>query len=164
MEREDLLKCVAPCSLLCLICTAHKDGPITNSAKALHTYLEGFDGLLCKNMPKEAAEGFSKEFQGFRDTLLNFTGASCHGCRAEPSLKAGCIEGCVIPQCSKAHGVDFCGECGDFPCEIAKAFFEERDPLVEEAWETGSSRLREIGEEAYFEEKKSLSHYLHYSK
>lgn len=35
-----------------------------------------------------------------------------------------------------------------------------RHPVIAGDWENGSKRLREIGLEAYFEEKKSVSHYV----
>lgn len=163
MEREKLLHEVAPCSLLCYTCTGYKDGVIAECAKKLHTYLDGFEKLVGRNMSKEDRENWYRDFNTFRGTLANI-GGGCHGCRADASLKGGCIEGCVIPECVKERGVDFCADCREFPCQRARDFFASYDGKVEEVWEKGTERIREIGIEAYFEERKNVSHYLHYNE
>jgi hypothetical protein len=52
------------------------------------------------------------------------------------------------------HGVDFCFECADFPCD--KADFE---PMLKPKWLKANERMEAIGPEAYLEEAKSKSHY-----
>ena len=41
MEKSEIIKKVAPCSLMCHTCSAYNDGVICVSAKTLLKYLEG---------------------------------------------------------------------------------------------------------------------------
>ena len=44
----------------------------------------------------------------------------CPGCRkAEGKIFWG---ECELAKCSMAKGIDFCYECGEFPCDLLKAF------------------------------------------
>ncbi len=70
----------------------------------------------------------------------------------------------MIPSCVQERGIDFCAQCSEFPCEKARVMFDGHDDKIGGAWEEGSRRLREIGLEAYFAEKKDVSHYLHYKE
>ena len=62
-------------------------------------------------------------------STLTACGECCTGCRKKTAgLCGGCIEtdgqcqewaesgGCPIHQCTRQHGVSFCGLCGEFPC------------------------------------------------
>lgn len=168
MEKEKLLDYVAPCSLLCYACPSLKTGTVAECARKLHNYWEGFCEFRSKHLPEESRDKWHAEFNAFDNTLQFLGGASCPGCRNNPpSSKAGwgCLDGCVIPACAKAHGVDFCAECNDFPCREAKDFFATLgDDSITASWESETRRLREIGLEAYFEEKKDVSHYIRYKK
>jgi len=147
VEKEDLLKRIAPCGLLCYTCTAAKDGAIRSHSRALLRLLESFDDF---------AERFSSfeptlnKYPDFKEVLLLFSGASCEGCReGEPGFP-----GCHVSPCTKDKGVDFCFECEAFPC--ADVSF---DPRLREKWLKANERMKEIGIEAYFNEGKDTSHY-----
>lgn len=161
MERDELLNFVAPCSLLCYTCTGFKDGPVTECAKKLYTYLNGFGEMRGTNMQPREREEWLAEFEKFHNTL-QYVGGVCGGCRE--GRGSGCIEGCVIPDCVKERGVDFCAQCSEFPCEKAAEFFKTCGGAVRSAWESGSVRLKEVGLENYFQEKKIVSHYIHYKQ
>ncbi|MCL2772587.1 MAG: DUF3795 domain-containing protein [Oscillospiraceae bacterium] len=153
MEKEKLLNYIAPCSLLCYTCMSFKDGPSSTSAKKVYNYSDGWGEFYNTLIPEEKREEAYKEFSAFQNTLKFLGGASCPGCRNNPQSNKsgwGCAEGCVIPACVKEHGVDFCAECDEFPCQTCD--------------NTGSKRIKEIGIEAYFEEMKDISHYIRYKK
>lgn len=166
MEKGKLLQYVAPCSLLCYACGSFKDGPVSECARRLHTYWEGYCEFRSRYLPEESRSAWHTEFKAFDDTLQYLGGASCPGCRNNPPSNKGtwgCLEGCVPQACVKEHGVDFCAECDEFPCQKAKDFFTTHENLVDE-WESGNRRIKEVGAEAYFEEKKDISHYIRYKE
>ena len=51
MDNSDILKKVAPCSLMCHTCSGYKDGVICESAKTLLKYLEGIKEFYGKHLP-----------------------------------------------------------------------------------------------------------------
>ena len=60
----------------------------------------------------------------FEQILTMYSSAPCHGCRSEEHN--GCsINGCFILECTKKRGIDFGGECDEFPCNKVAAVFEE---------------------------------------
>lgn len=163
IEKQKLLHYVAPCSLLCYTCPGLKDGAISGCAHRLCKYFEGYYDFNDANIP-EQYHSLLDEFEAFYLKLDGYTKASCPGCRNNPSTGIGCIEGCVVPSCVKEHGVDFCAECQEFPCQKAKDFFTTVNNIIGSDWEAGSKRIREVGIENYFNEKKDLSHYISYKK
>lgn len=164
MEKETLLHRVAPCSLLCYTCLASKDGAFSECGPRLDRYCEGVCEFLtevCGLTGEERAkhEAFFEEFHG---ALKQLSGGACQGCRSD--VKSGCLGDCVVPDCIKQHGVDFCGECKEFPCQMAKEYFSKNHPSLGKRWEKGNLRIREIGIEGYYEEMKDISHYAHHKK
>lgn len=163
MEKEKLLNYVAPCSLLCCTCMACKEGFLTDCAKRLKNYCEGVCEFFCQNQSEEQQKETKAFFQNFDGALWNLSGGSCNGCRnSDHSYGTGCIGGCPIPECVKKHGIDFCAECNEFPCQTVKDFFASGNKTLIKVWENGNTRIKEIGAEAYFNEKKNISHYIHY--
>ncbi len=59
------------------------------------------------------------------------------------------------------NGVDFCGECGDFPCQKTKGLFE---PEVYKQWLNGNQEIRDKGIEAFWESHSERPHYIPYKK
>lgn len=165
MKKEELLYRVAPCSMLCYTCLALRDGAFSECAPRLDKYCEGVCEFLAKvcGLSGEELERHNAFFEEFHGSLKQLSGGHCHGCRSDASLKQGCLGGCIIPDCVKQHGVDFCAECTEFPCQAAKDFFSAHKNSGR-IWEEGSGRIREIGAEAYYEEKKDTSHYIHHKK
>ena len=148
MEREDLLRKIAPCSLVCHTCTASKEGVIRCRAAEMLGLLEGFDTVaekLVDHMPPLA------KYADFRLVLNSFAEASCEGCRGEQSPWPDC----PIAPCARSKGVDYCFECDEFPCQRVGADFALR-----ERWLRGTRRMREIGAAAYCAEVEGRSHYL----
>jgi hypothetical protein len=147
MDRQELLRRVAPCGLLCYTCTAAKDGAIQNHSRTLLTLLDSFDDF---------AERFSdheprlRRYPSFKDVLLLLSEAECEGCREGVCA----FPGCPVPGCITQREHDFCYECSAFPCGVVSADFPLR-----EKWLAANRRMAEIGTQAYFDEMKDTSHY-----
>lgn len=161
MTREELLHGIAPCSLMCHTCPALKDGVIAETASRLLGYFEGYYDFLDARIPAENTE-YRQKVQGHLQRLEQYTRRPCPGCRENPS--GCCIEGCTVSACIKERKLDFCAECPDFPCEKTEKFFSALDPIILNDWKRGTERLRQIGPEAYFSEKKNVSHYKSFKK
>ena len=78
----------------------------------------------------------------------------CDGCRAETRFYY-CEHNCKMVPCAQEKGVDFCGECDEYPCEIIKTFQAEM-PHRLELW-AAQDRIKEVGFETWFDEM--LEHY-----
>lgn len=155
MNRDDILKKVAPCSLMCHTCSACADGVIRRSSETLLRYLDGIKDFYRKHIP-DAVDSYSN----FEGVLAMYSGGPCPGCRA--GEHNGCsIAGCFLPECTKEHGVDFCGECREFPCQKTKDLFEED---VYGQWLQGGREIRDNGIEAFWESHSEDPHYRPYKK
>ncbi len=96
---EDDFKMTAPCGLDCSICELHPAGKDDN----LRAY------LISRGIPEEKLP--------------------CPGCR---ELKGECpvLRGsCATYQCAKKHDVDFCFQCGDYPCGRLNPSLDMADTL-----------------------------------
>ncbi|MBD5501451.1 MAG: DUF3795 domain-containing protein [Lachnospiraceae bacterium] len=155
MERSEILKKVAPCSLMCHTCSAYNDGVICESAKILLKYLEGMKDFYEKHIP-DVVESYSD----FEETLCMYSVAPCSGCRS--TEHNGCsIAGCFLLECTKNHNIDFCGECDEFPCEKTLKLFEEE---VYKQWLEGNQQIRDHGIETYWKNNSENPHYKPYKK
>ena len=155
MDKSEIIKKVAPCSLMCHTCSAYNDGIICASAKTLLKYLEGIKEFYEVHMP-DAVESYNN----FEGVLSIYAGASCSGCRS--TEHNGCsIEGCFLLECTKNHGVDFCGECNEFPCKKTQGIFEE---IVYRQWLEGNQQISEYGIEAFWKNNSENPHYRPYKK
>ena len=75
---------------------------------------------------------------------------ACHGCRSDKRAFY-CEEFCTFRSCAAEKGIDFCGECDEYPCGPLKAFQAEM-PHRNELW-NDHQRIREVGFERWFREK-----------
>lgn len=153
MKRSEILKRVAPCSLMCNTCSGYHNGVICESAKILLKYLEGMKEFYEKHIP-DAVESYSN----FEEVLRIYNAASCLGCRS--TEHNGCsIEGCFLLECTKNRHIDFCGECNEFPCEKTRQLFEEE---VYKQWLEGNQQIRDYGIELFWENNSEKPHYKPY--
>ncbi|MBN2223087.1 MAG: DUF3795 domain-containing protein [Deltaproteobacteria bacterium] len=147
MTYEKINKSLAPCGLNCVKCMAYAEGDIKRHAAELTRLLGSFDIY---------AERFSKfapvfaNYPSFKELLAHFSSGSCRGCRAGECI----YPNCGVGPCTREKGIDFCFECGEFPCE--KSNF---DPHLKERWITMNERMKEIGPEGYWEETKDQPRY-----
>lgn len=154
MKKEELLKRVAPCSLMCHTCAAYEGGVICNSSRQLLKYMEGMSEFF----QKHAAHILDKH-QILEDELNKYAQGKCSGCRDNRDCACS-ISGCYIPECTKRHQVDFCGECEEFPCNGIREVFEAE---VYHQWLRGNTEIRDKGVESYWENSKEKSHYIAYT-
>ena len=153
MEKSEILKKVAPCSLMCHTCSVYCNGVICQSSKTLLKYLDGMKEFYEEHIP-DAVESCSN----FEGVLRRYSDGSCSGCRS--TAHNGCsIEGCFLVDCTKKHGIDFCGECDEFPCMKTKDLFEE---MVYNQWLKGNQQIREHGIEAFWKNNSEKPHYQSY--
>ena len=73
----------------------------------------------------------------------------CHGCRTD-KRSFFCRTECKMSQCAAEKGIDFCGECTDYPCSDLKDF-QSKMPHRLELWQN-HERIKEVGYEKWFEE------------
>lgn len=155
MNKSEILKNVAPCSLMCHTCSAYCNGVICESSKTLLKYLEGIKEFYEKHIP-DAVESYSN----FEEILLMYSAAPCSGCRS--TEHNGCsIEGCFLLECTKNHHIDFCGECDEFPCKKTMELFEDE---VYKQWLEGNQQIRDHGIEFFWENNCENPHYKAYKK
>lgn len=153
MERNEILKKVAPCSLMCHTCSAYCNGVICEYSQTLLKYLDGMKEFYEKHIP-DAVESY----KNFKEVLCMYNAGPCSGCRS--TEHNGCsIEGCFLLECTKKHGIDFCGECEEFPCQKVHKLFEE---VVYRQWLDGNQQIRDYGIEYFWEKNSENPHYKPY--
>lgn len=153
MNRMELLEKIAPCSLMCYTCGAYKNGIICKTAKQLLCYMDGVKEFYEKH---EAVQ--NENYNIFYEELKNYSTGSCFGCRNKEHH--GCsIEGCFILACVDEHGVDFCGECMEFPCSKTISLFEEE---VYKQWLSGNQEIQKNGIEDFWKKNCEKPHYQAY--
>lgn len=158
IARELLLEYVAPCSLLCYTCPSCKKGIVCDLAKQLNHYVEGYGESLKKSYPNFCYKKVLKKYDNFKEQLDRLSAHKCLGCRLGAGENGVCMVGCIIPECTKEQGVDFCGECNKFPCDKVKAGAVYNVELYEK-WLDGSQKIKEVGAIAYFDEESKKAHY-----
>lgn len=158
--KEEILKSIAPCSMFCSTCTGCEYGQISYHAKKLLKLLEGHEEFLDKNLKAEYRHKLD-EYKTFHKKLKKYAYPKCSGCRTNRA--AGCsIKNCIIPDCTKEHGVNFCAECTEFPCSKVNESIYKKTTV--EKWLKGNKEIQEDGIDAYYENNTNISHYINYSK
>ena len=74
----------------------------------------------------------------------------CKGCR----IQDGCVlhEDCKTLACVKAKGVDFCSDCGNFPCENLHPAVDGAERLPHNLKVYNLCRMKLLGAEKFLEE------------
>jgi len=78
----------------------------------------------------------------------------CCGCRSD-TLNIYCKEHCYMKPCAESRGIEFCGECPEYPCTQLKDFQSKR-PHRLELWDS-QARIKEVGYEKWYIEM--IEHY-----
>lgn len=73
----------------------------------------------------------------------------CKGCRSDKRCFY-CESKCTMTRCAAAKGVDFCGDCAEYPCNDLKAFQAELPHRIE-LWKS-QARIKEAGYEKWYAE------------
>lgn len=74
--------------------------------------------------------------------------ARCNGCRSDVRTPY-CMK-CTMAACAADKGIDFCGECGEFPCDDLKRFQSAMPHRIELFGNL--ERIRSVGYEQWLEE------------
>lgn len=145
---------IAPCGFCCYTCMAKNNGAVEKRAKEIMVYFEGYYNFMKENLPF-GKKRYAKEIKDFEERLGKFTERKCPGCRSG-ALRGCCIPDCFILKCVKERGIDFCGECDDFPCEKSKSFFKGKT-LTQ--FLNNNENIKKDGIEKYHSDAISRSHY-----
>lgn len=138
-EAELIASRIALCGLSCGQCLAFGGGVVQIHATALKTALGDNFGVYAKRFADMNAVF---ENYGQFEALLDFFGqGSCGGCREK-----GCLfKECKVPACSREHGVTYCYECGEFPCDR-----HGMPEALAERWQANNEKMRETGPFAWY--------------
>ncbi len=147
MKKEELLKFIAPCGLVCYTCDHFQSGVINEAAKRLLYVLESYDRFLKEHPASRPISGRYDDFQAVLEYLAN---VECKGCRESKCMGSECF----VAKCVKEKQVDFCYECREFPCD--KTGFEDD---LKQKWLSKNNRIKTVGMEQYFKEEKEIPHY-----
>ena len=152
MKKSDnsLPEKFGPCGLLCEKCFAFEGGPIKNHAEQLKHYLGNFDNYAARFVTLLNEPTFEK-YKDFKDLLHLFSTGTCKGCRKQ---ECHLFSDCKVKDCYKTKNVDFCFECGEFPCD--KTGFDEN---LQQRWIKLNTEIREIGLENYYNRIKNKPRY-----
>ena len=147
MDYKKIVSELAPCGLDCSRCVFSANGSIRKNAEELLEELRGFEKM---------AKFFATEnpalagYDSFIAVLEFLKSGECNGCRNG----AGCYDGCEARNCVKTGKVDFCFECGSFPCDRNKF-----PPRLAHIWQKNNEAMKATGVEAFYAEQKKKPRY-----
>ena len=147
MTHDEMLKHLAPCGLDCTRCATFGGGKVAGLSRELSSALEGFDKMA------QRMAGFFEPFgqyDSFVRILEFFSGASCRGCRQG----GGQYPGCKAKGCTEEKGVNFCGECDEFPC-MKNRF----NPDLQDKWVKNGEIIRSKGAPALYRHQQDKPRY-----
>ncbi len=147
MEYEEAVRRLAPCGLDCSRCADYASGEIQKLSFRL---VELLNGYLRVARVKESIKPVFTSYHQFEEVLKSFAQAACSGCRGNNVL---CPIECVAGVCTREKGVDFCFQCGEFPCS------KKIDTQIQERWLNFNRRMKEIGVEEFYQEQSRLPRY-----
>jgi hypothetical protein len=140
LTYDEILDRLAPCGLDCHRCAMCGSGVIKRTATELAAALEGYENVA----PRVAALlPALANYQQFAEVLAAFSGATCAGCRAGGAT----FPFCAARTCFKEQGVDFCFQCGEYPCER-----NDYPGDFAKRWRENNDRMRDAGVEQYYRE------------
>ena len=113
----------APCGLDCFNCELYEENLNEQMAQFMHEKT---------GVPREAI--------------------SCKGCRAQDGKHFHIPDGCTTLNCVKEKGVDFCSDCGDFPCAMLAPLADGADRFPHNFKLYNLCRIKKVGIDAWIEE------------
>jgi len=150
MDYEYIKSRLSPCGLNCGKCFAFADGEIAFLSKQLKDSLGNFDAYAERFVSLLNNPVFAK-YPDFKVFLNNLSEPKCKGCRKE---KCVLFKSCKVRACSEKRNVDFCFQCGDFPCNDTGL-----DGNLYKRSVGINQKMKEIGVEAYYNEIKDKPRY-----
>lgn len=114
---------------------------ISKTAEKLEqlTGMSGFDQMAEFDPEMAWFTDFKKRLEWFK------TDVACEGCRDEGRQFHA---GCELRRCCMEKKVDFCYDCGNYPCDVVEGF-KAQAPYFED----NLRKIREMGLEAYIKEQ-----------
>jgi len=113
-------------------------------------------GLDCFNCPMFLAASDDKIRKGIAERLgLPEEKASCPGCRAQGGTIEflGMKEPCSVYKCITEKGIDFCSDCGDFPCDHLHPYADRATMVPHNTKVFNLCLIRKMGLKAWAETK-----------
>jgi hypothetical protein len=77
---------------------------------------------------------------------------ACPGCRSEPAVDGA--DPCEIRSCARAHGLEHCGACAEFPCTVISGFASDGVPHHGQTLDN-LRRVRDVGVPAWLAEQEA---------
>jgi hypothetical protein len=151
MKYEDIMAALAPCGLSCEKCFAHAKGDIRHFSLGLKEKLGNFDAYALR-FERMLGEPVFKKYADFKEVLHYLASENCQGCRNE---RCRLFKNCGVRPCHQKKQVDFCFQCGDFPCNQTN--FDER---LYKIWVLINEKIKKIGLENYYEETRVRPRYV----
>ena len=145
--KEKIIKEFAPCGIDCSRCVKFAGGTVVESSGALLAALEGFESMAERMKDKVPALA---SYPAFRAVLEFLSAGSCRGCRSGDSQ----FPLCSAKDCHREKGVNFCFECGEFPCRR-----NSYPPDFEKRWIERNTVMRDGGLEKFCTESKMKPRY-----
>ncbi len=150
MTTDQIMSSIAPCGLNCEKCFAQADGDIRKHSLALQKRLGNFESYA-KRFETQLGNPVFKHYPAFKKMLDYFAQENCKGCRHE---QCKLFKACGIRGCHQNKKIDFCYQCGEFPCNRTNFGKEQY-----EAWVRINRRIQKTGVEQFYEQTKGSSRY-----
>lgn len=147
MTADDHLWKLGPCGLDCSRCVWYGDGPIRSLSRQLRECLGDYARLASGQAESRPA---LRGYPQFQAVLELFAGADCPGCRAAADPHPFC----AARTCSREKGVDFCGQCDEYPCDRNRYGQD-----LKGRWLAMNDRIRLVGPQRFHQEQKSRPRY-----
>ncbi len=147
MDYQEVITRLAPCGLDCSRCADRQDGEIGALSARLQELLGNYQRLAAM---KAAGRPEFAHYEQFATVLAALARPACSGCRGD---HVTCPLDCAARTCHREKGVDFCFQCGDYPCD------RQFSGRLRERWQTINDRMKEIGPAAYCQEQAKLPRY-----
>jgi len=147
MEYEEAVQKLAPCGLDCSRCADYVGSEIRNLSARLSELLTGYKRVADIRAGKNPNY---RKFSDFTEMLGLLSQGSCGGCRSED---VRCPVKCKAKLCHKDKKVDFCFECGEYPCA------EQAESVVGKRWREKNDLMKEMGVVRFYEYQLKLPRY-----
>ncbi len=146
--RAQIAGAIAPCGLRCDKCMAFAHGDIARLSRELGERLGSHFGPWAERF--SAVNPALGHYAAFRELLDHFASGQCTGCRG-----SGCLfTACTVGTCAREHDVDFCFQCGEFPCD-----HHGMPEGLAGRWQANNEAMRDNGLEAYERESAGRPRY-----
>ncbi len=121
-----------------------------------YTHMTAPCGLACFNCPLYfAIENESLRVKLAKRMDIPIEKIACRGCRDEQGIipYLDMTEPCNVYRCTREKGIDFCCDCGDFPCDYLHPYADRADRIPHNTKIFNLCLIRKMGLEEWAREK-----------